>query len=172
MIDLVGLTADLQAEPIPGLLVIDEFAALAADQVSRLFGRARSAGLSLLLGTQTLADLRSARPDDPNDTLTEQILSNVGCAIVHREADPDSAERLARMAGTFESWSTTERVGGPKPERFLERREGTRTRTREFVLLPDEIKRLGVGEAALIAPTEEANGEIVRVFRPRELRAR
>ena len=172
VIDLVGLTADLQAEPIPGLLVIDEFAALAADQVSRLFGRARSAGLSLLLGTQTLADLRSARPDDPNDTLTEQVLSNVGCAIVHREADPDSAERLARMAGTFESWSTTERVGGKRPEGVFERREGTRTRAREFVLPPDDIKRLGVGEAALIAPTSKANGEIVRVFRPRELDGR
>ena len=169
VIDLVGLTADLQADPIPGLLVIDEFAALAADQVSRLFGRARSAGLSLLLGTQTLADLRSARPDDPHDTLTEQVLSNVGCAIVHREADPDSAERLARMAGTFESWSTTERVGGKKPEGVFELREGTRTRTREFVLLPDDIKRLGVGEAALISPTSKANGEIVRVFQPSDL---
>ena len=172
VIDLVGLTADLQGGQTRGLLVIDEFAALAADQVSRLFGRARSAGLSLLLGTQTLADLRSARPDDPNDTLTEQILSNVGCAIVHREADPDSAERLARMAGTYESWSTTERVGGRSPEGVFERREGTRTRAREFVLLPDEIKRLGVGEAALIAPTQETNGEIVRVFRPRELDGR
>ena len=124
VIDLVGLTADLQGEQTRGLLVIDEFAALAADQVSRLFGRARSAGLSLLLGTQTLADLRSARPDDPNDTLTEQILSNVGCAIVHREADPDSAERLARMAGTYESWLTTERVGGKKPEVFSSAAKG------------------------------------------------
>ncbi len=92
-------------------------------------------------------------------TCSPQILSNLGCAIVHREADPDSAERLARMAGTYESWSTTERVGGQKPNGFFAPREGTRTRAREFVLLPDEIKRLGVGEAALIAPTQETNGD-------------
>ncbi len=32
---------------------------------------------------------------------------------------------------------------------------GTRTPDREFVVLPDEFKRLGVGEAVLIAPTAE-----------------
>ena len=51
------------------LVVIDEFSAIAAEHVVRLFGRARSAGMSLLLGTQELADLRlpgrerSARAD-------------------------------------------------------------------------------------------------------------
>ncbi len=100
LIDLVGLTADLQGTGVGGLVVIDEFAALAAEQVSRLFARARSAGLSLHLGTQSLADLRGARPGDPSDTLTEQVLSNVEFTIAHRIGDPDSAEKLARMAGT------------------------------------------------------------------------
>ncbi len=40
------------------LVVIDEFSAVAAEQVVRLFGRARSAGISLVLGTQELSDLR------------------------------------------------------------------------------------------------------------------
>jgi len=76
VIDLVTLVAQMQGSDMRGLLVIDEFAALAADQVSRLFGRARSAGLSVLLGTQGLADLRTARPEDPTDSLTEQVLTN------------------------------------------------------------------------------------------------
>ena len=105
-----------------GLLVIDEFAALAAEQVSRLFGRARSAGLSLLLATQSLADLRQARPNDPSDTLTEQVLSNIAFAIAHRAGDPDTAERLARMAGTVPSWSMTER----DQRQRLNRRHGGR----------------------------------------------
>jgi hypothetical protein len=166
VIDLVTLTAELQGQGTPGLLVIDEFAALAAEQVHRLFGRARSAGLSLLLGTQSLADLRGARPDDPSDTFTEQVLTNIEYAVVHREADPDSAERLARMAGTRPSWTTTEKVGGHK-EHWWDKREGTRTPDREFVVLPDEIKRLGVGEAALITPTADPPAEIVRIFAPR-----
>jgi type IV secretory pathway TraG/TraD family ATPase VirD4 len=104
----------MQGNEARGLLVIDEFAALAAGQVSLFFGRARSAGLSVLLGTQSLADLRGARSGDPSDTLTEQVLTNIEFAVVHREADPDSAERLAWMAGTQPSWTTTERVGGKR----------------------------------------------------------
>ena len=117
VIDLVTLTADMQGGEVRGLLVIDEFAALAAEQVSRLFGRARSAGLSVLLGTQSLADLRGARPDDPSDTLTEQLLTNVEYAVVHREADPDSAERLARMAGTQPALVDHPETGRRRPRR-------------------------------------------------------
>jgi conjugal transfer pilus assembly protein TraD len=170
VIDLVTLTADMQDTELSGLLVIDEFAALAAEQVSRLFGRARSAGLSVLLGTQSLADLRGARPDDDSDTLTEQVLTNIEFAVVHREADPDSAERLARLAGTRPAWTTTEKIGGRRDP--LVPREGTRTRTREFVVLPDEIKRLGVGEAVLVNPTAKTPGEILRILAPTELRGR
>ncbi len=172
VIDLVTLTADMQSSDMSGLLVIDEFAALAAEQVSRLFGRARSAGLSVMLGTQSLADLRGARPDDDSDTLTEQVLTNIEFAVVHREADPDSAERLARMAGTQPAWTTTEKVGGPPAKSWFQMREGTRTRTREFVVLPDQIKRLRTGEAVLINPTAKTPGQIIRVFAPQNLGTR
>ena len=56
--DLVTLVGALQAHPVPTVVLIDEFSAVAADQVARLFGRARSAGVSLILGTQELADLK------------------------------------------------------------------------------------------------------------------
>jgi hypothetical protein len=164
VIDLVTLTADLHGEGVRGLVVIDEFSALAAEQIHRLFGRARSAGLSVLLGTQSLADLRSARPDDPSDTLTEQVLSNVEFAVIHRESDPDSAERLARFAGTRQSWVTTRQVSGPPGLRKLG--EGTRTPEREFWVAPDELKRLGVGEAVVINPAAQCPAEIVAIRPP------
>ena len=47
-------------EPIPTVVVIDEFSAVAANHTARLFGRARSAGISLILGTQELVDLKAA----------------------------------------------------------------------------------------------------------------
>ncbi len=168
VIDLVGLTAQMQGSKSGALLVIDEFAALAAGQVARLFQRGRGAALSVVLGTQSLADLRGAQPEDDSDTLTEQVLTNVEFAVVHREADPDSAERMARMAGTRPSWSTTEKTGGVRDGWFTPR-EGTRTRAREFVVMPDQIKRLRTGEAVLINPTAKKTGEIVRIFPPREL---
>jgi hypothetical protein len=165
LVDLISLAAELQGSGPGGLLVIDEFAALAAEQVSRLFARARSAGLSLLLGTQSLADLRSARLGDVSDTLTEQVLSNVEFAVVHRVGDPDSAERFARLAGTAPSWSTTERVAGNGT--MLGRGEGTRTREREFLLGPDQFKRLGTGEAIVINSKAKRPAQVVRVWPPR-----
>ncbi len=165
LIDLVGLTATGQHSELGALLVIDEFAALAAEQVSRLFARARSAGLSLLLGTQSLADLRGARPDDPSDTLTEQVLSNIEFGVIHRIGDPDSAERLARLAGTTPSWTTTQRVSGSALP--MRTGEGTRTREREFVIGPDQFKRLGTGEAVVIDSKAKHPAEIVSVWPPR-----
>lgn len=165
VIDLVTLTADMQGGELRGLAVIDEFAALAADHVHRLFGRARSAGLSVLLGTQSLADLRSARPDDATDSLTEQVLTNVAYVVAHREADPDSAERLARVIGTEPSWTTTTKVGGRR-ENWWSRAEGSRTPDRQFVIPPDHFKRLSTGCAVVIQPTAKRPGEVVRVAQP------
>jgi TraM recognition site of TraD and TraG/Bacterial protein of unknown function (DUF853) len=165
LVDLIGLTADLQGEWPGALVAIDEFAALGAAQVSRLFARARSARISLLLATQSLADLRGARPDDPSDTLTEQVLSNISYAVIHRIGDPDSAERLARLAGTAPSWSTTQRVGPDSP--LFGRGEGTRTREREFLVGPDEFKRQRTGQAVVINPEAKRRAEVVRVWPPR-----
>jgi type IV secretory pathway TraG/TraD family ATPase VirD4 len=162
LVDLIGLTAELQSRDLRALLLIDEFAAVGAEQVSRLFARARSAGLSLLLGTQSLADLRGARPDDSSDTLTEQVLSNIEYTVVHRIGDPDSAERFARLGGTTPSWSTTERVGSQGP--LFGRAEGTRTREREFLVGPDRFKRLRTGEAVVINPRAKRQAEVVRIW--------
>jgi hypothetical protein len=167
VIDLVTLSADLRGGALPGLLVIDEFAAVAPEQISRLFGTARDAGLNVLLGTQSLADLRGARPDDPSDTLAEQVLTNIEFALVHRQSDPGSAERLAQLAGTTPAWSTTRRIEGMPGFGRVVAEEGTRTREREFLVHPDEFKRLHTGEAVLIHPTAKCPAEIVRIWPPR-----
>jgi hypothetical protein len=95
----------------PAIVAIDEFSA-SPEQVARLFGRARSSGLSLLLGTQELADLQA--PDHP--TLLHQVLGNTANVIAHRQRVPDSAELIAQIAGTHGSWTHTRRtddVGTP-----------------------------------------------------------
>jgi hypothetical protein len=47
--------------------------------------------------------------------------------------------------------------------------EGTRTREREFLIVPDQFKRLGVGDAVLLCPSAERPGELIRVWSPRAL---
>ena len=144
--DLVTLVADLQTDPVPTVVVVDEFAATAAGQVARLFGRARSAGVSLILGTQELADLKTA-----GEGLREQTLGNATSVIAHRQNVPESAELIAAMARTKPVWVTTDQteeglLGYGRSGR------GTRRRGYEYTIHPNRIKQLTTGSAAVIAP--------------------
>jgi len=65
-----------------------------------LSGR-RSAGVSLSVGTQELADLRSA----DNQSLVDQGLGNLTTLIAHRHVVPQSAETLAGVIGTRGTWT-------------------------------------------------------------------
>jgi hypothetical protein len=150
--DLQSAISTLQASPVPALVLIDEFSALAAEHVARLFGRARSAGVSLLLGTQELSDLRLPG----REQLLEQVLGNLTSLIAHRQVVPDSAELTARLAGTRGAWSTTWNRDG----------RGTRTRVREYLIGPDEVKTLARGHAAVIRLTGRARVAVARVLAP------
>ena len=137
--DLVSIAAACQAEPVPTLVAIDEFSAIAPEGVARLFGRARGAGFSLLLATQELADLRAARAE-----LLEQVLGNVESVIAHRQSVPDSAELIARIAGTRTSWRSTDQFAGAFPTG-----SSTRTPVREFAIHPEVIRALPTGCAVV-----------------------
>jgi type IV secretion system coupling TraD/TrwB family protein len=163
VVDLVTLTGRLQGGTTRGLVLIDEFAAVATDEVSRLLGRSRSAGISVVLATQTLADLERTRGEAP-ETLRKQVLSQVDFVISHRQPEPVAAETLAFMTGTRPSWAVTRRVTGGYLGKHSGQREGSRTREREFIRHPDEFKRLGTGEAIVIEPASRCDAEHVRVW--------
>jgi len=134
--DLQTIVAALQGRPLPTLVVIDEFSAIAAAQVVRLFGRARSAGFSLLLCAQELSDLRLPG----RERLLEQVLGNLSVLVAHRQVVPDSARLIASLAGRRGAWRTSRRSDGGV----------TRTRVSEDVLDSTDVVRLGTGWAAVI----------------------
>jgi Type IV secretion-system coupling protein DNA-binding domain len=146
VVDLIALASRLQDEPVPTVVVIDEFSAVGAEQVARLFARGRSAGLSLVLATQELADLAAAG----HGALREQVLGNVEALIAYRQTVPQSADLIADVAGTRPAWVTTQRTVptllGPRGL------GGTRRRMHEHVVHPTRIKQLRPGEAIVIAP--------------------
>jgi hypothetical protein len=148
--DLQTMVAALQGRPVPSLVIVDEFSAIAAEQVVRLFGRARSAGVSLVLGTQELSDLRLPG----REMLLEQVLGNLSALIVHRQVVPDSAELIANVAGTEGAWSTSRHSDG----------RHTSTRVRQFLLHPNKVKGLARGWAAVIVLADGQRVRIAQIF--------
>ncbi len=150
--DLQTTVAALQGSPVATLVAIDEFSAIAAEHVVRLFGRARSAGFSLLLGTQELSDLRLPG----RERLLDQVLGNLSVLIAHRQVVPSSAELIASMAGRRGAWRVTRHSDG----------RSTRTRTREQVLEPGRVMTLSRGWGAVLVLADGRGARIARMFSP------
>lgn len=148
--DLQTTVAALQGAPIATVVVIDEFAAIAAEQVVRLFGRARSAGINLLLGTQELSDLRL----EGRKQLLEQVLGNLSALVAHRQVVPESSELISRLAGSHGVWRTSHSDNG----------RWTRTRSSAPLLRPEEIRALPTGWAAAIELGSGASVCVGHVF--------
>jgi type IV secretory system conjugative DNA transfer VirD4/TraG family protein/helicase HerA-like protein len=147
--DLQTTVAGLQGSPIPTLVLIDEFSAVAAEQVVRLFGRARSAGFSLLLGTQEISDLRLPG----RERLLEQVMGNLSVLIAHRQVVPASAELIAGVAGSAGAWRVSRHSDG----------RTTRTRTLRPLLEPTRILNLTPGWAAVLVLGSGAPARIARI---------
>ena len=150
--DLQSTVAALQGAPVATVVAIDEFSALAAERVVGLFARARSAGISLLLATQELSDLRLPG----REMLLEQVLGNLTVVIAHRQVVPESAALIAGISGRHGVWKVSRRSDGVT----------TRTRIRESVLNPDRVAGLGQGWAAVIVLGGEASVRIARISMP------
>jgi conjugal transfer pilus assembly protein TraD len=150
--DLQTAVAALQGSPVPTLVAIDEFSAIAAEQVVRLFGRARSSGFSLLLGTQELSDLRLPG----RERLLEQVLGNLSVLIAHRQVVPSSAELIERVAGSRDTWRVTRHSDGGS----------TRVRDVEPVLNAERVMSLARGWSAVLVLGQARSARVTRMFSP------
>jgi conjugal transfer pilus assembly protein TraD len=144
VLDLLSTTAALQRRRIPSIAVIDEFAALAAPQIGGLFGRARGAGMSLVLGTQEVSDLRLPG----RENLLRQVTGNLTATISHRQVNPESAEWVSELAGRRSSWSTTLSSDG----------RCTYRPTQEPLIAPERVRALTPGQAAVIVHDGPSRG--------------
>jgi type IV secretory pathway TraG/TraD family ATPase VirD4 len=158
--DLVVAATYYQHDPVDTVVLIDEFSAIGAGHVARLFARARGAGISLVLATQELADLQTA-----GEGLREQVLGNLDALVAHRQNVPASAELIADVAGTRPVWATTQGIeegllgSGPSGR-------GTRRREYEREVHPSEVMRLGRGQALVVTKGEGGRAVLTRMCHP------
>ena len=148
--DLQTTIAALHESPIATVIAIDEFTAIAAKQIVHMFGRARSAGFNLVLGTQELSDLRL----DGAKHLLEQVLGNLSAIVAHRQVVPESAELIAQLGGSRGVWRASHMSDG----------RWTRTRSTTPLLASEDMRALSPGRAAVIELGEGASARFVEVF--------
>jgi type IV secretory pathway TraG/TraD family ATPase VirD4 len=144
---------------LPAYVAVDEFSALGKDHLLALLARARSAGIRVVLATQELADLERAA-----EGFRDQVLGNTATKIAHRQEVPASAETLAAVAGTQQTWHRTHQTQGKLgPE---ETGMGTKRLVEEYVVHPNILKTLRTGEAVLIRKHPKTDTRVIRVIPP------
>jgi Type IV secretion-system coupling protein DNA-binding domain len=159
LLDLGAAASATMGEGAGTFVCVDEFGALEASALERLFVRGRAAGFSVALGTQTLADLSAAGP-----AVRERIGATVSAIVCHRIGEQADAEWIAGLIGTVPTWQTTIRTEG----HARHTKEGTRTRGWRFEVNPSELQRLGPGEAwvARLDRSDDRRSRRVRVVPP------
>ena len=125
---------------------LDEFGSFANLHVTDFVNKSRGAGFHILISTQELVDLELAAAG-----LSDLILGNTNVKILHRQDVPKSAELLAAAIGTYDDVVLTHRLSSEEAGA----RQGTLTAERSFLVHPDEIKRLGTGQAFIVTKNPE-----------------
>lgn len=122
--------------------LFDEFSLFAGEQIINLINQGRSVGVHAVLATQSLSDITSKG----GEALLGQVLNNCNNYIIQRQNNPEDAEVLANVIGTKDGYQVTSQVSTTSNTAP----SGSVRVTKEFIVHPDEIKRLGVGEAVIL----------------------
>jgi hypothetical protein len=142
--------------PRHGLILFDEFASLGdATQLVDLLLQAREARLAVVISTQQL----------PRESaLLRKALLGAGALIVHQVGAPEDADALARALGSRSGPEIARQIhlgpSGPVVRRLLRSRES-------FLISPEELSRLAVGQAAVSVRFGQQRLAVVQVLAPR-----
>ena len=136
--DLKYVTSTAQT---PWRVILDEFSVFAGPQVLNLINQGRGYGLSVVLATQSIADITQAAPQD-GDKFIDQVFGSVNTYIIHRLNASNDCEIIAANAGTSQAVEyTAQTLGGVGTGAASARH------TQQFVVHPSAIKALKNGEA-------------------------
>ncbi|MGE4108218.1 MAG: type IV secretory system conjugative DNA transfer family protein [Bacteriovoracia bacterium] len=129
----------------PFSVYIDEFDAFATESFATFLNKARSSSFMIHIAHQTLSDLNRISPD-----FSGQILGNCNVRFIFRQDDPDDAERWSRFIGTKKSTKRTYQTQNGSSTGMSSNRD-----VQEFIVTPDQIKNLKIGEYVLSVKTDQ-----------------
>lgn len=128
----------------PFSVYIDEFDAFATESFATFLNKGRSSDFMIHLAHQTLSDLKVI-----SESFAGQILGNSNVRFIFRQDDPEDAETWSRFIGTRKTTKQTYRTSQGTRTGESSNREG-----QEFIVNPDRIKSLRVGECVFSMKTE------------------
>lgn len=143
LIDSKQAVSNLFDSNIRKFFVFDEVNVYASNVLLDLVNKSRSANVTCLLGTQSLADLEAVSPQ-----FKQQTIENCNNYIVLRQNASEGAEEWAKTIGTHETMKMTYQISSDEEE---ETQKGSARRIHEFLVHPDAIKNLKVGTGYYIS---------------------
>ncbi|HMS71414.1 MAG TPA: type IV secretion system DNA-binding domain-containing protein [Baekduia sp.] len=163
--DLAVCATRLHHELDDWVAFVDEVSAVLGgrgmEALISLYQRARSGGGQLIVATQSIADFEAFTE---NPSFTDSLAENFSTIVAHTQVSQSSREWLAMHCGTRELWQSTDRTVG---HGMQTEGSGSARRAAEFLLHPDELHQLGVGEAVVYTPPAlPARGRVQLIPRP------
>lgn len=155
--DLKTVTSELREDPSaqPMQIFIDEFSAIGSENIIGLINKSRDAGLPVTLATQALGDLRRV-----NEAFLDQLIGIVSSYIIHRANKEDDAQVYAGLTGKVKRKRFSQNVDYTK-SRWSGMSKGSGTgggrveEVEEYLITPNEIQQLGMGEMVYIAKAQQ-----------------
>ncbi len=144
----------------PFTVVIDEFADLATEDFIGFLDRARSSRMSIVVAHQELCDLQRI-----SEEFAGRLTGNMSTLYAFLQKNPNSAEQIASYAGTrlvqkktyaYEKRFFVNMPTGSSSVRDVE----------EFIVHPNVIKKLGVGECVVIKKYPKSLAYCMKVAKP------
>lgn len=136
--------------------IFDEINVYASPVLIDLINKSRSAGVTCICATQSLADLEAAA----GEAFKRQLIESVNNFLVMRQNTSSSAEEWAKTLGTQEKMQLTYQINEREPTGM-----GTAKRVREFIIHPDEIKSFKTGEGVFLS-RDNGKCEKIKVVKP------
>lgn len=143
LIDSKQAVSNLFDSKVRKFFIFDEINVYASSVLLDLVNKSRSANVTCLLGTQSLADLEDVSPQ-----FKQQTIENCNNYIVLRQNASQGASEWSETVGTYETMKMTYQISSDEEE---ETQKGSARRVREFIIHPDQIKNLKTGEGFYIS---------------------
>lgn len=144
----------------PFSVIVDEFADMATEDFVSFLDRARSSKIGVVVAHQEIADLSRINPE-----FSRRLMNSTSTLFAFLQKLPESSELISGIAGTRKAKEVTEQA--KTDWLFGEQKTGMKSvkEVDEYIIHPNVIRSLGVGECVLIQKYPRSKAMIVKVSR-------